>query len=340
MYQSESSIARLQHRVGQRLSNPVLRVLTVILALSMVIGGAGLLVTSATRADALAPVTPHPETGAASGPVVIAPHALNQRLLSGDEPPLLLDFSDPDRYRAGHVPGAINANWRDSIEVDVPSFGQVLSQRDDLAAWIGGLGIDGSRDVVVYDDALNAHASRVVWILHFLGIQRAAVLDGGMPAWSGAGFDTDTTTHAPPTVVPPEINRSMGRIISTPELHESLTGPLPAIVDVRSDAERSSDLDGTILTGEIARSIRMPSAALLSSNGQFRPTPELARMFTDAGLTSSTPIVLYGLLGSDTGTAWLALTLAGYTDVRVYDEGFMRWADPSSGLPVDQLTPA
>ena len=53
-----------------------------------------------------------------------------------------------------------------------------------LAATLGRAGIDASKQVVAYDQNSGMWASRLWWLLHWLGHDAAAVLDGGFDKWS------------------------------------------------------------------------------------------------------------------------------------------------------------
>ena len=73
-----------------------------------------------------------------------------------------------------------------------------LPDPDTLRARFGALGIDSKTQVVAYDDAGGAIAGRLWWMLHYMGHVRAAVLDGGWPAWTAAGGATRSGEESRP----------------------------------------------------------------------------------------------------------------------------------------------
>lgn len=87
-----------------------------------------------------------------------------------------------DEYLAAHIPGAVFSDLDQDASAPAGSAGRhPLPTAEDFAAACGRLGID--RPVVVYDDCKGAVAARLWWLLDCLG-QSAAVLDGGIQAWS------------------------------------------------------------------------------------------------------------------------------------------------------------
>ncbi len=100
------------------------------------------------------------------------------------------DLSDPQAgrraYLEGHIPGAVYA------DLDHDLSGPPLTDRGRhplpsparMRQVFGQLGIDGSKQVVAYDDRANMMAARLWWMLNYMGHTAVAVLDGGWPAWS------------------------------------------------------------------------------------------------------------------------------------------------------------
>ena len=105
-------------------------------------------------------------------------------------------LTDPDHgesaYREAHVPGAVFAHADRVLSSEpVTDRGRhPLPDPDTLRSRFGALGIDSSTQVVAYDDAGGAIAGRLWWMLHYMGHRKAAVLDGGWPAWIAAGGAT------------------------------------------------------------------------------------------------------------------------------------------------------
>ncbi|NJN77815.1 MAG: sulfurtransferase, partial [Saprospiraceae bacterium] len=53
-------------------------------------------------------------------------------------------------------------------------------------------GIDGTKQVVVYDDSHGGMAARLWFMLRWLGHENVAVLNGGWKAWMNANLPTNS----------------------------------------------------------------------------------------------------------------------------------------------------
>lgn len=311
----------------------LLTTVTMILLLSLSAGAVGTLARRIATPDPIERVAlqPVPDAARAVGmPLVVSPAWLSEQRSVPESPLLVIDLSDVKTYEREHVPGAIHAWWEDGMDQNAASFGQALSPNPYPTGpreWFRSLGIDASTRVVVYDDRQGRDAARFVWLMALVGLENGAVLNGGLAAWKGAGLPvSDEPAAIPaPTALATDILPSM--VIGTGELASRLNDPSLTLVDVRTPADRNDTLNGTIRTGTIPSSIPIAwDQLIVDRSGQLRPNADLRSLFAGAGLSPDRDVVLYGRFGSDTGLVWLALRLAGYGSIRVYDEGWALWS--------------
>src|SRR2546428_2036319 len=85
-------------------------------------------------------------------------------------------------YRAAHIPGAVFLYLdRDLSGAKTGRNGRhPLPDVAALAATFGRTGIDNTRQVIAYDQNAGMWASRLWWLLRWLGHDAVAVLDGGL----------------------------------------------------------------------------------------------------------------------------------------------------------------
>ena len=107
----------------------------------------------------------------------------------------------PDRYREGHVPGAVFADWRSDFTDRASAVPVTIAAPDTFAADATRLGIGAGTTVVAYDDYFNVLGGRVVWAFRSYGHAAAHLLDGGLSAWRAAGgaLERARSTHPRPT---------------------------------------------------------------------------------------------------------------------------------------------
>jgi len=92
-------------------------------------------------------------------------------------------------YRAAHLPGAVYAHLDD----DLSGRKTGRNGRHPLPDWeafqrtLGAWGITPATQVVAYDQDIGMYASRLWWMLRYLGHTAVAVLDGGFTKWTREG---------------------------------------------------------------------------------------------------------------------------------------------------------
>lgn len=284
-----------------------------------------------------ATIAPFPGNG--EPPLLVDAGWLQARLAAGSPRIVVLDASELRTYRAGHIPGAVHAWWQDTMDPNGPVYGTVLKPEENdpdpqllRRHFIEDLGVTRDSFVVVYDDAGNRWAARFVWTLRFLGYGNAAVLDGGLGAWRGAGGALEKRENDPAPISQPPIDPQKGWYLVKSELLPMLSDPNVLLLDVRTDEERADDIDRTIEPGSIPGSVAIPwTSAIADERGHLLPPEQLRALFESAGVTPDRTIVLYARFGTETAHTWLALKLLGYPNVLIYDGGWVDWAlDPST----------
>lgn len=94
--------------------------------------------------------------------------------------------SGRDEFERGHIPGAVFVDLDADLAAppSQPGGRHPFPTPADFAAAMGRLGYDGTMPAVIYDDVGGGMAGRMRFMLTLIGIP-AAVLDGGIQAWSG-----------------------------------------------------------------------------------------------------------------------------------------------------------
>ncbi len=118
-------------------------------------------------------------------------------LLAGSVAPVVLDasFDLADAEAGGRAFAAAHIPASHHVHLDIDLAGaktgrngrHPIPDRAAFRARVGGLGIGPETSVVALDAQGGVYASRVWWLLRWLGHEKVAVLDGGLQAWQASG---------------------------------------------------------------------------------------------------------------------------------------------------------
>ncbi len=246
----------------------------------------------------------------------------------------LADASAGERsYEEGHIPGAVYAHLeRDMSGPIVPgkTGRHPLPEAEELAKRLGALGIGNGSLVVTYDESNGAFASRLWWLLRWLGHDDVAVLDGGLARWSAEGRPV---TNARTTLVAKEF-----RATPRPELVADVNAveaarrdPAARLLDARgADRFRGENETMDPVAGHIPGARSLPFLENLV-DGRMRPAADLRARFEQAlGGVPTDKAVMYCGSGVTACQNLLAAEHAGLSGMRLFPGSWSEWiTDPS-----------
>lgn len=236
----------------------------------------------------------------------------------------------PD-FVAGHIPGAVFVDLGTELSrPGPPDEGRhPLPTRDALQEAARRWGLDDGDTVVVYDDWNSVSAARAWWLLRGSGVADVRVLDGGLPAWIGAGMPLETG-EAAATRGGVSLTDLTAAVASIDDAEDWSRGGV--LIDARAPERyrgETEPLDPR--AGHIPGARNLPAAALLRE-GRFREPAELAAAFASVGVETATPVAAYCGSGVTAAHTALAGALAGI-EVTVYPGSWSAWAN-SPGRPI------
>jgi thiosulfate/3-mercaptopyruvate sulfurtransferase len=236
-------------------------------------------------------------------------------------------------YAEGHIPGAVQAHLDRDLSAPLgPQTGRhPLPDVAKLAETLGRWGIDGTVQVVAYDQGNNAYGARVWWMLRWLGHEKVAVLEGGFAAWQEAGLPVSRE----PAARAPRIFTARPdptAFLTAAQVQQALAQSAIALVDARG-ADRFAGENETIdpIAGHVPGALNRPFAKNLDARNRFLPADELRRQWTQLlGSRPASEVVAMCGSGVTACHNLLALELAGLTGARLYAGSWSEWIrDPN-----------
>ena len=242
-------------------------------------------------------------------------------------------------YLAGHIPGAHYAHLDDDLASAATAFSgrHPLPEPASFAAFLSRIGWTNSKLLVAHDDRSNALAARLWWLMRYFG-QDAALLDGGLEAWTRAGMPLESgTVAASPTVVP-DLNGDAKMIVSVSDIVEDLGRFSLTLVDART-AERYSGISEPLeaKAGHIPGASNRHFALNLDDSGCFKTKEQLRREFEALLQQKSLDSVVHSC-GSGVTACHnrFAMEYAGMGATRVYPGSWSEWVRDAS-RPIETL---
>ena len=235
-------------------------------------------------------------------------------------------------YRAAHIPGAAFLHLdRDLSGAKTGRNGRhPLPEVSALATTFGRTGIDTTKQVVAYDQNGGMWASRLWWLLHWLGHDAVAVLDGGLDKWAAERRPQTSELPAPRSAL--FVPMGPGPVATADEIVRHLNDGSLFVLDARAPERFRGDLEPLDpIAGHIPGAHNRPYGENLTSQGSFKPAALLRSEF-EALLVDTPPSAVVHQCGSGVTACHnvLAMSVAALRGSRLYPGSWSEWiaADP------------
>ena len=268
--------------------------------------------------------------------------------LMGTEPLVIIDTRDADTYAAGHLPGAVN--MREIFTFLASSTAEGLTAlKDNFAQSFGAIGLSGTETAVFYEDALNSgygQSCRGYYLLTWLGYPKIAVLNGGFSAWKAQGLPVSTEVPMPTAATFPTTLEGANVMLTKDDVAAALHTDVK-LLDVRDIDEWTGESSSPYGKDFAPRKGRLPGAKWIewyrfmkpSTQGPvFKSALEVQAECATVGIAPTDTVYLYCFKGARAANTFLALTQAGFTDVRMYFGSWNEWSRDAS-LPIETHAP-
>ncbi|MBW4473186.1 MAG: sulfurtransferase [Stenomitos rutilans HA7619-LM2] len=234
-----------------------------------------------------------------------------------------------EQYQAGHIPGAVYLDLNQDLSNPVGEHGgrHPLPDVAQLSKKLSAMGVDSTPEaqtlVVAYDDSRLAFASRLWWLLRYLGHDRVTVLDGGFAGWKAVGYSVTQAVSAPKAgAFVPQLRSDL--VVGIGDVKTRKASPEVMLVDSR-EAERYRGDHEPIdpIAGHIPGAVNYPWQGVTDADGYVLPVETQRHRWHD--LEAAHELLVYCGSGVTACVNLLSLELADIHTGKLYAGSWSDW---------------
>jgi thiosulfate/3-mercaptopyruvate sulfurtransferase len=247
------------------------------------------------------------------------------KLYKTDKSLVVIDASKATDFKKSHIKNAINVPNGD---LNTDADHGFLKSDADLAKVFGDKGVGNEATIVVYDGGSQKPASRVYWVLKYLGAPNVKILHKDMASFKKSRVPlTPMAAKKKATTFTVHVNHAIAA----------------GADDVKSgnaklfDARDANEFAGTTekSKGHIPGAINLSYKEVQDANHAYKSKAELEKVVAKYGLNANTPIIVSCQSGKRAAVLYVAFTsVLGYKNVKMYDGSYNDWV--AKGNKVDQ----
>jgi thiosulfate/3-mercaptopyruvate sulfurtransferase len=244
---------------------------------------------------------------------------------------LVVDVRSLDAYTTAHIPGAAHVDV-DTLSETRGEVAGLLKPLETVQRMLGEAGIEPPRHVVIYSESDSAgafaRATRLFWILEYVGFERVSILDGGFAKWKAEGRETADGASTVKAVEIPNLIPRDDKLATVDEMETAIAKQSSAIADLRSPdyfrGEKKSDVVKE--AGHIPTAKNLPAEAFLSeSDGTVKSWEELQAIVRDGNVPADGPVITYCNTGRSGSVGYFIMRRMGSDNVSLYDGSMSEW---------------
>jgi len=223
-------------------------------------------------------------------------------------------------YDAGHIPGAVFVDLAEVTADSGPGRHPIPTAKQ-FAGAMAAAGVNKQTRVAVYDDAGGSIAARLWWLLRHFGHRQAAVLDGGLQAWTG---ELSTEPVEPPAGDFQAIE-TPGEVVDRKAVRERAAETI--LLDARAgERYRGESEPVDPRAGHIPGALNAPWLENLRPDGRLLSPAELRAHYRHLGVKDGGTVIVHCGSGVTACHHVLAMEVSGLKQPRLYEGSWSDWS--------------
>ena len=227
-------------------------------------------------------------------------------------------------YDQAHIAGAVFLDQLRALSDTTSGLGFTLPEASVLQAVLRDAGINTDSDVVVYSSGHMMWATRAWWLLHYAGVGKVAVLNGGFRSWQDQALPVSSEAASYPAGNFEGAIRKDHFVDKQAVLNAIGSGSICTVNALAPDVYAGTAKMSYGRKGHITGSINVHYDTLLDK-GRFLPADALRDVLDKGGLLGPERVYAYCGGGISATIDAFACKLVGKEDVAVYDGSMSEW---------------
>ncbi len=239
------------------------------------------------------------------------------KLYKADKSLIIIDASKAADYKKSHIKKAINIPNKSLNQDGDKGF---LKTNTELATIFGDKGVNPDKAIVVYDGGSQKSASRVYWVLKYLGAKNVSILHKNMATFKKSRVPlTPMASKGKKTTFTVNVDNAIAA-----DLAEVKSGNYK-LVDARDADEFAGTTDKSV--GHIPNAINISYKDVVDAKTHtFKPKAQIESLVSKKGINSGDKVIVSCQSGKRAAVLYVVFTdILGYKNVKMYDGSYNEW---------------
>lgn len=245
------------------------------------------------------------------------------KLYKSNKSLVVIDASKAATYKKSHVKGAISIP---NVDLNTDADNGYLKSNADLATYFGSKGVAADKPIVVTDGGDQKAASRVYWVLKYLGATDVKILHKNMAFFKKSRVPlTPMAGKKPATTFTINVNNAIF----------ASTADVKAGKAILLDARDANEFAGTTekSKGHIPGAKNLSFKDLQDADHVFLSKAEMEKVIAQYGLSADSPIIVSCQSGKRAAVLYVAFhNVLGFKSVTVYDGSYNLWVKEGNSI--------